>query len=56
MGIQGNGNIEFDGLAGITTDSSNNLYAVDQNNNRVQKFTNNGTFITGWGSQRPREW
>ena len=36
------------GGAGIATDSAGNVYATDQNNNRVQKFSADGTFITQW--------
>ena len=37
----------------IATDAQDNVYVVDTNNpnQAVQKFTNNGTFITSWGSQ-----
>jgi tripartite motif-containing protein 71 len=27
------------------------VYIADQNNNRIQKFSNNGTFITMWGEE-----
>jgi tripartite motif-containing protein 71 len=33
---------------GIAVDSSSNVYVVDQNNNRIQKFTSDGKFITKW--------
>ena len=29
---------------------SGNIYVVDKGNNRIQKFTSDGTFITKWGS------
>ena len=35
---------------GIAVDSSGNVYVVDMDNNRVQKFDSNGKFITKWGS------
>ncbi|KKR06865.1 MAG: NHL repeat containing protein [Candidatus Peregrinibacteria bacterium GW2011_GWC2_39_14] len=35
---------------GIAIDSSGNVYVVERNNNRVQKFDSNGTYITQWGS------
>jgi hypothetical protein len=34
----------------VAVDSSDNVYVVDSNNNRVQKFTSTGTFITQWGT------
>jgi len=32
------------------TDAENNLYVADWGNDRIQKFTADGTFITKWGS------
>lgn len=37
--------------AGIDVDSSGNLYVTDDGNSRIQKFTNNGDFVTMWGSK-----
>ena len=37
------------GPSGITIDADDNLYVVDQNNNRVQKFTAEGEYIMQWG-------
>jgi tripartite motif-containing protein 71 len=35
---------------GIAVDSSSgNVYVVDTANNRIKKFSSNGTFITEWG-------
>ena len=34
---------------GIAVDSSGNVYVADADNNRIQKFNSNGTFITKWG-------
>jgi tripartite motif-containing protein 71 len=36
---------------GIAVDSNGYVYVADQENNRVQKFTSTGSFITKWGSQ-----
>ena len=33
----------------ITADNQLNIFVVDQHNHRVQKFDQNGTFITMWG-------
>ena len=49
-GSYGTGNGQFISPSGIAVDSSNNVYVVDAGNNRIQKFTSNGTFITTWGS------
>jgi virginiamycin B lyase len=35
----------------IAVDSQNNVYVVDSNNARIQKFDPNGTFLLMWGSQ-----
>jgi len=34
---------------GGTVDGSGNVYLVDTENHRIQKFTSTGTFITEWG-------
>jgi len=34
----------------MAIDSSGNVYVLDTNNHRVQKFTRSGDFITKWGS------
>ncbi|MFH7813506.1 hypothetical protein ACH0C8_16520, partial [Acetobacter lovaniensis] len=35
--------------SGIAVDMSGNVYVADKDNNRIQKFTNYGAFITKWG-------
>ncbi|MGH9954982.1 MAG: hypothetical protein ACRD39_04895, partial [Nitrososphaeraceae archaeon] len=35
---------------GIAIDSSDNIFVVDVDNDRVQVFDVNGNFITKWGS------
>lgn len=35
---------------GIAVDNAGNVYVADYNNNRIQKFTSNGIFITMWGT------
>jgi DNA-binding beta-propeller fold protein YncE len=48
--VPGVGEGEFNGPHGIAIDSLENVYVVDSFNNRVQKFTSDGTFIREWGS------
>jgi hypothetical protein len=50
-GSKGTDEGQFDGPSGIAIDSSNNVYVTDLFNNRIQKFTADGTFITSWGSK-----
>jgi tripartite motif-containing protein 71 len=42
---------EFNGTASVALHSSGNVYVDDQSNNRIQKFTSNGEYITEWGSR-----
>ncbi len=49
IGVTGSGNGQFKGPIGLAIDSFQNLYVVDSENHRVQKFDSNGTFITTWG-------
>ena len=36
--------------AGIAIDGRGDVYVVDSGNNRIQKFSSDGAFITKWGS------
>ena len=45
----GSGPGEFNVPFGVAVDSSGNVYVTDLGNNRVEKFTSAGTFITAWG-------
>jgi hypothetical protein len=45
--VPGDGQFAF--VTGIAVDDVSNIYAADQNNNRVQKFHPNGTFLLKWG-------
>ncbi|WP_440951400.1 6-bladed beta-propeller [Methanosphaerula subterraneus] len=47
----GTGNGQFSLPLGIAVDNAGDVYVADTNNNRVQKFDSNGTFITTWGSE-----
>ena len=56
-GSHGDSNSQFEEPTGIAIDSSNNVYISDMDfenccnplHHTVQKFTNNGSFITKWG-------
>ncbi|MCC2647621.1 MAG: pknD, partial [Nitrososphaeraceae archaeon] len=50
-GTEGDSKGQLNSPAGIDVDSSGNLYVADDGNSRIQKFTNNGDFITMWGSK-----
>ena len=49
-GSYGTGNDQFDQPAGIAIDNSGNVYVTDSNNNRIQKFTAEGTYLSQWGT------
>ena len=38
----------------IVTDSAGNVYVLDGENDKVQKFTTNGTFVKEWNIQRTK--
>jgi M6 family metalloprotease-like protein len=48
-GISGTGTGQFTQPRGVAVDAGGNVYVVEYGNNRVQKFTSTGTFITKWG-------
>ena len=52
-GSQGSADGQFSGPVQAATDSSNNVYVADNGNDRVQKFSSAGAFITKWGSNGP---
>jgi len=49
-GTQGSGNGQFNGAGDMVFDSSGNIWAVDYNNHRVQKFSSAGTYLSQFGS------
>jgi tripartite motif-containing protein 71 len=36
--------------SGVAVDSSGNVFVSDSGNDRIQKFTNTGTFIRKWST------
>ena len=50
FGSNGNGDGEFQNPRGMAFDLSGNIYVVDLQLNRVQKFTAAGVFISKFGS------
>lgn len=48
-GSAGSGNGQFNNPAQLARDKSGNVYVVDSNNYRIQKFSSTGQFITKWG-------
>ncbi|MBN2443893.1 MAG: 6-bladed beta-propeller [Spirochaetales bacterium] len=48
-GKEGSANGELDLPLGITIGDDGSIYIADTNNNRIQKFSFNGNYITQWG-------
>src|SRR6478609_8818536 len=48
-GGAGAGDGEFNNPTSLATDGSNFVYVADTANNRIQKFTELGEFVTKWG-------
>ena len=49
MDAEGKGAGEFNHPAVIAFDNAENLYATDSDNQRIQVFSNNGTYIAEFG-------
>ena len=49
-GTTGAGDGQFISPYGVAVDANGNVYVVDTNNNRIQKFTSTGAFLTKWGT------
>jgi DNA-binding beta-propeller fold protein YncE len=50
-GSGGTGNGKFQQPQGVAVDDSGNVYVIDMDNNRIQKFTSGGTYVLKWGSE-----
>jgi len=48
-GSLGTGNGQFNSPYGIAVDGSGNVFVVDYGDNRIEKFTANGTYVAQWG-------
>jgi len=49
-GAAGGSTGQFDAPTRIAVDSQDRIYVTDTGNHRVQKFTNEGTYLDSWGS------
>ena len=49
-GSFGSGPGQFYAATGVATDAAGNVYVVDHNNDRIQKFTPSGGFLAEWGA------
>lgn len=50
FGSFGSGLGQFNQPTGVAIDIAGNVYVVDSGNNRIEKFTSSGTFISSFGS------
>lgn len=53
-GSFGTGDTQFKTPVGVAFDLSDNVYVCDTNNQRVQKFTHSGQYLTQWPAESPR--
>ena len=50
-GSDGSEDVQFILPHSLATDKFGNIYVTDTGNNRVEKFSSDGTFISKWGSK-----
>jgi tripartite motif-containing protein 71 len=50
-GSRGAGDGQFKSPQGVAVDATGNVYVVDQDSDRIQKFTREGAFVAKWGSE-----
>ena len=51
FGSQGNGDSQFENPRAVAFDNNNNLYVVDGNNHRIQKFDTRGNYLLQFGNK-----
>jgi DNA-binding beta-propeller fold protein YncE len=51
FGAKGSGNGQFTSPRGVAVDSAGNIWVVDNQNNRVQKFNSKGEYVSQFGTQ-----
>ena len=51
MGLRGEGDGQISKPESAIVDSKGNVYIADYGNDRIQKFTNDGAFISKWGTK-----
>ncbi len=49
-GTNGTGAGQFQNSYGVAVDASGNVYVVDGNNDRIQKFDSSGIYLSQWGT------
>jgi len=49
-GVFGPDSGQFKYPTGVATDPTGNVYVAEQGNNRIQKFSSTGTYLTQWGT------
>ena len=47
-GNEGTDNGQFDFPSGVAVDIDGNVFVTDTQNHRIQKFTNDGDFLSKW--------
>ncbi len=53
FGTPGTGNGQFNNPRNVAIDAQGNIYVVDSDNNRIEKFDSGGKYLTAWGTKSP---